>query len=212
MAFFHTSALRRVRRSFHRKADGSMSVEAMLVMPLILTALMMSYGFYSAFDAKMRANKAAYTLADYITRQTDAVTPEFVEGMAEMYKFLNNKRDISLRVSAVRWSTANTDAGEYELVWSSGMGDLAALDGASDIESRLPLLSNGSEVVVVETIRPWSTPFNIGLDSIKFSDVVTTQPRFATQVLYEDGSTTTSAPSGHVVADVTGDAGSLGGG
>ncbi|WP_417243038.1 TadE/TadG family type IV pilus assembly protein [Celeribacter sp.] len=210
MAFSQTPVPAKAGRAFGRTTDGSASVEAILVTPLLLTALMLSYGFFSAFDAKMRATKAAYTLADYVTRQTTAVTPEFVAGMAEMSKFLNNQGDISLRVSAVRWSTATNDEGAYELVWSSGTGALAALDSLSTIEARLPLLSEGSEVVVVESIRPWSAPFGMGLDDVQFTDIVTTQPRFSTQVMFDDGTDTGSGGSGPVVGDVEGDGGSIG--
>ncbi|WP_417257761.1 TadE/TadG family type IV pilus assembly protein [Celeribacter sp.] len=212
MAHLHFPILSKARRAFRQNTDGSLSVEAILVTPLLLTAVMLSYGYFTAFDAKMRANKAANTLADYVTRQTEAVTPEFVAGLAEMYKFLNNEGDISLRVSAVRWSTADNEEGAYELVWSSGTGELASLETLDAIEPRLPLLSDGNEVVVIETVRPWSAPFKLGLADVKFSDVITTQPRFATQVAYDDGSEDDGSSLANIVGDVVGEVGSLGGG
>lgn len=75
---------------FRRSEDGLLSVEAALCFPLLFTGLIISYSYFTAFEAKGRANKAAYTLSDYVTRQTEAVTPDFIEGLADIYAFLNN--------------------------------------------------------------------------------------------------------------------------
>ncbi|WP_417257762.1 TadE/TadG family type IV pilus assembly protein [Celeribacter sp.] len=176
--------------AFRRSDEGSMSVEAILVTPLLLTSVMLSYGWFTAFDAKARANKAAYTISDYVTRQTDAITPEFIEGLGNIYRFLNNEGDIALRVSSVRWSTSDDEDGDYELLWSAATGTYSALEDAdiSDISERLPILTDGGEVIVVETVRPWTAPFNVGLGEVFFSDFVTTTPRFSTQIAYDDGS------------------------
>ncbi|WP_439104220.1 TadE/TadG family type IV pilus assembly protein [Celeribacter marinus] len=183
------NGLKHCIKAFRRTDDGSMSVEAVMVMPLVLSGLMLSYGWFSAFEAKARANKAAYTISDYVTRQTEAITPEFIEGLGDIYRFLNHENNVSLRVSSVRWSTADNDNGEYKLIWSSATGNYAALEAADvvDIEHRLPILTDGGEVVVVETERPWAAPFNVGLGEIAFTDFVTTTPRFASQVTYDDG-------------------------
>lgn len=187
--------LKRALNKFHRAEDGSFAVEAILVTPLLFTGLMLSFGWFTAFQAKAEANKAAYTLSDYITRQTEAITPEFIEGLADIYRFLNNDGDISLRVSAVKWSTADNDDGQYELVWSDAEGDYTALSngGLSDIEARLPIMTDGAEVIVVETERSWSAPFDMGLDDVVFADFVVTTPRFAAQIPFDDGSQTTTS-------------------
>ncbi len=192
--------LKHSMNAFRRTDEGSMSVEAVLVTPLLLTALMLSYGWFTAFEAKARANKAAYTISDYVTRQTTAITPEFIAGLGDIYKFLNNEGDISLRVSSVRWSTANDEDGAYELLWSAAAGGYTAMDDSdiTGITDRLPILTDGGEVIVVETERPWSAPFEIGLDGITFADFVTTTPRFSSQITYDDG---TNANGGNDAED-----------
>lgn len=172
---------------FRMRDEGSLSVEAVLVTPLLFTGLMISYGWFSAFRAKADATKAAFTLSDYISRQTNTVTPEFIDGMGALYAFLNNDGDTSLRVSAVRWSTAENQDGQYELVWSRGVGAFPDLSSVGEIEARLPLMSDGAEVVVVETERHWDAPFDMDLENFRFYDIAITSPRFATQVVYDSG-------------------------
>lgn len=172
---------------FRRSEDGLLSVEAALCFPLLFTGLIISYSYFTAFEAKGRANKAAYTLSDYVTRQTEAVTPDFIEGLADIYAFLNNDGDVSIRVSSVQWTEVKNE-GEYKLVWSDAHGNLEALtdETLSKIEARLPIMSKGAEVIVVETMRHWNAPFLVGLGEVEFYDLITTMPRFATKVAFED--------------------------
>ncbi|WP_417249935.1 TadE/TadG family type IV pilus assembly protein [Celeribacter sp.] len=178
------------RARFHRADEGSMSVEAIISVPVVFTALIFSYCYFSAFEAKAQANKAAYTLADYVTRQTDAVTPEFIDGLKGIYTFLTRDYDVSVRVSAVKWieEDGDEDSGEYVLQWSTAKGDFDPLtdDNFAVIEGRLPIMSAGNESIVVETMRYWSAPMIIGLDKVQFYDIISSMPRFATHVAFDD--------------------------
>ncbi|NIY78223.1 MAG: hypothetical protein HWE33_09835 [Rhodobacteraceae bacterium] len=183
--------LRKLTKAFHRDEAGSMSLEAMFMAPFLIFLLMFIYTFFAAFEAKTKANKANYTISDYISRQTDTIDANFLDGLGELYKFLNNEGDISMRVSAVQFVIDEDENEYYEMVWSYGIGDYSALsgDGVSVLEPRLPLMADGEEVVVVETLRPWMPLFRVGMAEMEFADIVTTKPRFASQVVFDDGST-----------------------
>ncbi|WP_321364043.1 hypothetical protein [uncultured Celeribacter sp.] len=174
---------------FLRAEGGSVSVEAMFVTPGLIILMMFIYTAFSAFEAKAKANKANYTISDYISRQTDEIDKTFLDGLAELYKFLNNDGHIDMRVSAVQFVIDENNNESHELVWSYGTGDYTALSQGtlSKVENRLPLLADGEEVIVVETQRKWYPVFLAGLKAMDFADVVTTKPRFASQVLYDDG-------------------------
>lgn len=182
--------MKRARRSiarYHRGDAGLLSVEAALTFPVLFMGLIISFSYFAAFEAKTRANKSAYTLSDYVTRQTEAVTPDFIDGLADIYRFLNNDGDVSIRVSAVKWTEVDGE-GKYVLSWSDAEGDFEPLSEATlgEVEPRLPIMSKGAEVVVVETKRFWNAPIKAGLGEMEFYDFVTTMPRFATQVPFED--------------------------
>lgn len=183
-AFSH---VKRLRNHFQRDETGSVAIEALLVTPGLIIFLMFAYTAFSAFQAKAQANKANYTISDYISRQTDTIDDTFLDGLAQLYEFLNNYSDTDMRVSAVEYYIDEDENEGYDLVWSYATGDYTKLtdDTVSEIEERIPLLADGEQVLVVETVRDWTPVFNVGFNTIAFTDIVTTKPRFATQVDYE---------------------------
>lgn len=180
---------RRTLRRFSREEDGSASLEAILMVPFLVIILMFCYTYFAAFEAKARANKANYTISDYLSRQTDTIDDTFMGGLADLYRFLNNDGDIDMRISAVQYVVDDSGNESHELVWSYATGDYTKLTDAtlSDVEDRMPLLADGEEVLVVETQREWTPLFRVGLPVMAFADIVTTKPRFASQVIYDDG-------------------------
>jgi Flp pilus assembly protein TadG len=190
MKYFYTSLRRAARTAEHfkRSDNGSMSVEAVLVAPLLLFGLLFCYTYFEAFQVKSSANKAAYTVSDYLSRQTDPVDENFIDGLADIYGFLTNNGNKSLRISSFTWSDAD-GTGDYELQWSYAPNDGTKLtsETISSVQSRLPVLTSGETVLIVETTTNWAPIFNVGLDVLTFPDFVATKPRFATQVLFDDG-------------------------
>ncbi|WP_434288045.1 TadE/TadG family type IV pilus assembly protein [Celeribacter sp. SCSIO 80788] len=183
------TAMRRLLRRFSRDDGGSVAIEALIVAPALIFSLMAFYTFFAAFEAKARANKANYTISDYISRQTDTIDDTFMGGLADLYRFLNNDGEIDMRVSAVQFVIDDDENESYELVWSYATGDYVKLTDITltEVEERLPLMADGEEVIVVETQRGWVAPFNAILTELDFEDIVTTKPRFASQVIYDDG-------------------------
>jgi hypothetical protein len=195
--------------TFLKDDSGSLSVEAVLVAPLIFLGLTMTFTFFSAFQAKAAANKAAYTVSDYISRQTETLDADFMEGLGDIYGFLTRNSDDSMRVSSVKWiKDVDTDEGEYYLEWSYAVnGDTALTDVTlSSVEDRLPLLSSGETILLVETDTSWTPIFDVGLDAFTFTDIITTKPRFATQVVFDTGSLGSASASDSIYDDEEGEA------
>lgn len=187
--------LGQLARRYLRRDEGTVAVEGIIVAPMLIFALMFCYTYFAAFQAKSAANRANYMISDYVSRQTDTIDPTFMAGLGDVYRFLNNDGDISLRISSVKFVVDPVTSEEsHELVWSYAEGKYEALtnETIAAIEARIPLLANGEEVVVVETERGWMPFFRVGLSELAFADIVTTKPRFTSQVIYDDG---TSVPS-----------------
>jgi hypothetical protein len=171
-----------------------MSVEAILILPLIFFGLMLVYTYFSAFQLKGMSNKAAYTVSDYISRQTDPVDSDFIDGLADIYGFLTNTGSNTLRISSIIWAVDGNDT-DYKLQWSYGANDAAPLTDLSTIEHRLPNLRLGETVLIVEASNDFTPIFDVGLEIVSFADFVATKPRFATQVLFDDGGQETGESS-----------------
>ncbi|MBU2867063.1 TadE/TadG family type IV pilus assembly protein [Pacificibacter marinus] len=178
-----------IARRYRCSDLGSMSIETVLVLPVILTGLLLAYTYFSAFQIKGMANKAAYTVSDYVSRQTDPIDADFVEGLSSIYGYLTNTGTKSLRLSSFTWSDIDGSP-DYKLEWSYAANGGEALNGESysSVVSRLPAMTSGETVLVMETTTDWAPVFNVGLDDLTFTDFVVTKPRFATQVLFDDGS------------------------
>ncbi|MDO6456722.1 TadE/TadG family type IV pilus assembly protein [Celeribacter halophilus] len=197
--------LRQICQQFRRDESGSGVVETVLVLPLLIFLILFIITFFLAFGAKTDANQANYTISDYLSRQTDEIDGTFVDGLADLYRFLNNDADIALRASAVQYVVEDDGTEYYQLVWSYGTGNYDALTDSDldTVESVLPMMSDGEQVLVVETSRTWSPFFDVGLGDVDFTDVVTTKPRFSSQVAFDDG--TVGSGSSYVHSDGTED-------
>ena len=82
------------------------------------------------------------------------------------------------------------DDDEMKLLWSHGNGSVVPLTQAtmSVITPNIPDMTEEDTVVVVETFMPHEMPFKVGIKDFAFKNVVVTRPRFASQLLWDDGS------------------------
>lgn len=110
---------------FSRDTRGSVSVELIIVIPMLLWALAASVVFYDGFRTRYHAQMAAQTVSDIMSRETDLFTADYVEGMNDVFDFLVDARiPTRIRVSSVIWDSANM---RNRLQWSYGTRDLTGL-------------------------------------------------------------------------------------
>ncbi len=173
----------RLRRFLHDRR-GAYSVEAILVLPVLIWANLGTYAYFDAFDTIDSSQKAAYTVADAISRQTRPLTAADIDGMARLFAYLTHARDeTGLRVSSIGYDAG---ADRYRVIWSHGSGGGATLDGdgLSALRGRLPSLSAGETLIVVESRLRYVPFFDMGLAPSDFRDVIVTRPRLAPQVVF----------------------------
>lgn len=117
--------LPRSLRRFGGETSGSASVELVIVLPLLIWALAATAVFFDGFKARYKAEMAAQTVADIMSRETQLFTPEYVEGLNTVFDFLaDSSFPTRLRVSSLIW---DADEGRPRLQWSYGTDGLAAL-------------------------------------------------------------------------------------
>lgn len=182
-------SLSRIRR-FLRENRGSVSAETVLVLPLVLWAYLATFEYYDAFGTITRNMKATYTIADLISRQTDTVTPTYIDGLTDLYSYLNkNPPGVWTRITTVGWSaTPDANGNQYYVQWSYATNNNPELDDTSlqDYIGRLPTIAQGDTLIVVETHMDYQPMFSIvGLQDQTFNQVVITRPRISAQVAWD---------------------------
>ncbi len=172
---------------------GSLSVEAIFAFPMLIFFLIALYVFFDAFKAQNTSYRANYTISDMLSRQTDPVDQNFLNGLDKVFRFMTHAgpENSWIRVSVVRCTANCTDENSRQLswVWSHGTNGARSL-GANDItfyKSKIPLFAYGDRLIFVETSRQYFPPFTNPLFTFAGRDLVSftvTRPRFAPQLLW----------------------------
>lgn len=175
-------------RRFARAEEGAVSVETVVMAPVLLATLLTMAVFWDGFRAKNAALKAATTISDAISRETAPIDADYIERMDALYGFLAGARgDTSLRVSVV--ANALDDGGdeELELRWSAVAGDgMAEARSAGEIAHHVPEMAVGDQIILVESETDWTPPFDTTFAARTFTEVTVSRARFVPQVLWSD--------------------------
>lgn len=172
-------------RLFLRDMRGSLTVEAVIMFPMLFWAFTAMLVFFDAYRQSGIHLKAAYTISDMISRETDAINNAYLDGAHGLFKQLSRSSDTArLRVSVIYWDAA---AQEYRTDWSHQRGGAAVLTDA-DLKTmldRLPVLPPDERLILVDTWSGYKPPFNVGINQKDMHKFIFTRPRFAPQVKFE---------------------------
>ncbi|NDU99420.1 TadE/TadG family type IV pilus assembly protein [Pseudoroseicyclus tamaricis] len=174
------SLIRRLRRS----EEGSVVIEGVIMMPIIAWCFVACYSFFDAFHARSNNIRAAFTISDTLTRETNYVTPGYMDGLLALQRFLMIGSDNArLRVTVFHY---DGDGEELMLNWSQGIGGYAAMTEAElrGMEAQIPTLASGDSAILVETQSDYEVPFKVGLEDETFHEFVVARPRFSGQLCW----------------------------
>lgn len=182
------SFMKRVIRRFCGERDGSVMVETVICLPLLVLGLVATWEFYEIHRYKSAREKATYTIADMISRETAGITDTYIDNAKKLYDGITNDDGVNqIRVSVVRFDLA---ANEYYIRWSETRGngtysDLTNADVAT-AHATLPILGDGEDLILVESESDYKPTFKVGLGgSVNIDTRIFTKPRFTGQVCYE---------------------------
>ncbi|WP_369022826.1 TadE/TadG family type IV pilus assembly protein [Rhodovulum iodosum] len=187
---------------FSRDTKGSVTVEAVIILPLLVWWFVASYAYFDAFNERNVNLKAAYALSDLLSREMGTVDADYMEGLDDVFQYMTGSSDGDsyIRVSLLRCS-ANCGADDTGRVlfadWSYATG---AIEGYStdtndsdNLESRvgdqIPIMPAGDRVIVVETFMDYESPFTGGLSDRVYDNFIVTRPRFVPKLDWDDGGT-----------------------
>ncbi len=186
----------RLSKRFTRDEQGSLSIEAVFALPMLVWAIAATFVFWDAFKTLNITQKATYTVADMISRESDAIDADFLTSMHELFAYLSNEDGDgnALRITVVKMNEdPDTNVKSLEMVWSEGVGGAVGLENMTTIENRIPDMATGDQLIVVESEQEWAPAFAVGLAAYRFREVALARPRFAPQVKWDDGTATAAA-------------------
>ena len=92
-------------RGFLQDTKGTASVEAAIIFPVVFWAYAAMFTYFEAYRAQAVAEKTAYTISDMISRETLAITPQYMTNARKIYMDLSGQSpgETALRVTLLRW-------------------------------------------------------------------------------------------------------------
>lgn len=173
-------------RGFRRSEDGSLTVEAVIVLPILFAVIMMTFVFHDVFSFRNIRQKATYTVADILSRETDPVTADYLDNAKRLYDTITQDNGTNtLRVSLVSYD-ADTDT--YAVAWSEVRGaDTYVSLTTTDVRNAhemFPDMADEERLIVVETMATYRPFFQFGLGLVDIPSRALVKPRFAPQVVY----------------------------
>jgi hypothetical protein len=175
----------KLKNRFSRSEEGSLSVETVLTVPILVWAIVATFVFWDAFKTLNLSQKATYTIADMLSREQNVVNDDYIASMHEIFDLLAGESgQNAIRVSVVTRSPDANGIEDIRLVWSEGSG-VVDLPDIEPLRDRLPTIANGEHIIVGESEQRWSPAFAVGLASYRFREVALSRPRFTAQLCFE---------------------------
>lgn len=172
-------------RSFRDDTRGVAALEFILVMPFLFWAFMAIYVYFDGYRQSTVNLKAAYTISDLISRETEGITSEYIDSMYDLHQLLTRAESpTTLRITVVRW---NNKKQIYRRDWSQARGGIEPLKNSDmeEIEHLLPTMPHNERVILVETSNTFVPVFGgVGMGNVELENFVFTRPRFAPQVCW----------------------------
>jgi hypothetical protein len=113
-------------KAFGKDESGTISIELLIVVPMLTWALISVIVYFDAFRAQYYSERANDTIADMISREENAITAEFLEGADGILRNLTTiDSSPEFRVTIVGYTEADDS---YRIIWSRGEGAGIDLD------------------------------------------------------------------------------------
>jgi Flp pilus assembly protein TadG len=177
------SSTRRLLRGmvcgFSREERGSIAVEAVLILPMLFWTYLTLFASFHAYRTYTLNQKAAYTIGDMISRETNPLDADYMTGARELLGYLVNgaREDVAVRVTQVKY---DAEQNKFNLIWAMSKG-FKPQNTQTDVNTwtpRLPTMPDGEQVIVVETAFTYTPPFDVGFTERNVENFVFTRSRY----------------------------------
>jgi hypothetical protein len=172
--------------AFLRNEDGLVLVEGLLMLPLVIWAMVAMFIYWDVFRTINVTQKAAYGVADLLSRQRAPMSEDFIDGLQEVMNFLTpGGHPVQLRVTSLEYDESED---KYVRLFSRSPLDKVPELTEAQIQAwkvdKIPLLNDGDSVFVVETrvqfkaqLQTFLAGFLVGVEDANFGNFIVTRPR-----------------------------------
>lgn len=171
-----------------RREDGTVTSEAVIIMPLLAFFYCATFVWFDAYRQKTLTMKASYAVSDVLSRQSE-VDNDYIDNLRDMLDYMipSNARP-KMRISLIKFNENVTNGNKYRLMWSygpDGMQPLSQADLDTD-SSWIPAMGHTDAVVVTETAVSYQPIFRVGIHDRIYRNTFVTRPRFDLTLGNED--------------------------
>lgn len=159
---------------------GSISIEFMIVTPLLLFLTTGGIAFWDAFHSNSQTAKIAYAVSDIMSRH------DFVDNtdMTYLYSVQDKMMPADLDQRSLRISSICFEDDQHRVLWSYSAGSSGPVTPDPLVDDQIPVgilpaMSPQDSVILTEVKARWQPYFlNVGLGTKKWSSVLVSRPRF----------------------------------
>jgi Flp pilus assembly protein TadG len=145
-------AFKNLFKRFQADETASITMEFVLILPVLVTWFIGSIVFYDAYNSKATAQRTAHTIADIISRQTDTSN-----NIIDSLLLVQNRMSPRAAVGSVRISSIQRNsAGILQMQWTHATDGSTPLTLADIPLTVLPVINNGESVLLVDTTVPFA--------------------------------------------------------
>jgi hypothetical protein len=180
---------------FLRDESGLIMVEALIMLPLLIWALVAIFIYWDVFRTINITQKAGYSIADLLSRQKDIIPTSFANGLENVVTFLTpGGHPANVRITSLECNSPNgtrvcdATTGTYTLLFSFSPGGKVTPLTQPNIQSwkavKVPTLINGESVFVVETSVEFKAQLQtaiagllVGVEDATYGTFIVTKPR-----------------------------------
>ena len=181
--------------SYLRDEDGLVLAEALFMMPLLIWGLVAMFIYWDVFKTINVTQKAAYSIADLLSRQKNTIPLAYMNGLQNIMLFLTpNGHPVTMRITSFECvaptapNLCDASAGSYKLLFSTSPQNKTTGLTEANIQkwrgTKIPTLGNGQSVFVIETSVAFKAQLQtaiaglmVGVKDNTFGEFIVTRPR-----------------------------------
>lgn len=150
-------------RDFCRADTGTVTVESVMILPVLLFGLQFTYGYYEAQRRDTLSVKANYAISDYLSR-VPTIDQAMVDGLEDLLELMTQSEDGAwVRVSVVECTKSPARCNDYtprrltfdttkQLSSESTLKEHTQWSMRAKMGPIIPLMYKGESLIVVETM------------------------------------------------------------
>lgn len=182
--------LRTMLRRFRKDEHGTVSIEVILLVPLLFWAYLATFVMFDAYKTQTDGLRAAYAVADAISREDEEINQTYLNSMTNLLNFLTrSSRKVTMRTTIVCYSE---DTNGYHVAWSKLTGPdtenrtIYTDANINTISDKLPIMPVGDQIIVLEMFMQYTPFWDVGLEPTEYEYFSFTRPRFTNQIKWEN--------------------------